>query len=130
MESQSVSGQGEKHKAGRDQPTHAFVGAARLSLPLLRFAYPLACELGCERISVTANFFDIGASSALLAKCYTRIVEQTGRSFPLISLFRHPTVRSLARNLMKPGDAPPTPGDRRAAKLKQAMQSLKARRTH
>lgn len=59
----------------------------------------LAEMLGRSQIGVTDNFFDIGASSALLVKAYHRIKTETAREFPLISLFRFPSIRRLAEHL-------------------------------
>jgi epothilone synthetase B len=79
-----------------------------------------------ERISMAENFFDLGASSALLVKAYHAITEKTGATFPLISLFRFPTVRSLAESI-KVIDEPADIGASatRAEKQKQALRKLR-----
>jgi amino acid adenylation domain-containing protein len=67
------------------------------------------CEvLALPEVSVTENFFDLGGHSLLVARVERLIRERLGREVPLIELFRHPTVASLAAFLT--GDAPlPTP---------------------
>ncbi len=60
----------------------------------------LWCEaLGLPEISVDANFFDLGANSLLAGKVFRQLCRQLGTSFPLITIFRKPTVRSLAEHL-------------------------------
>ena len=55
--------------------------------------------LDLEHISVERNLFDLGANSALIVKAYHRLCERIHRTFPLITMFRYPTTRSLARQL-------------------------------
>lgn len=55
--------------------------------------------LNREEVSATDNFFDIGAGSALLVKAFHQIKAETGVDFPLISLFRFPSIRSLSEHL-------------------------------
>jgi acyl carrier protein len=59
----------------------------------------LAEMLGRDAISVTDNFFDLGANSARLVKAHQAIQAESGITFPLISMFRFPTVRSLAASI-------------------------------
>jgi amino acid adenylation domain-containing protein len=54
--------------------------------------------LGIERVGVDDNFFDLGGHSLLLVAVHARLAER----FPtlaVIDLFKHPTVRALARHL-------------------------------
>lgn len=86
----------------------------------------LADLLGQERISVTANFFDLGANSALLVKAYHAITEKTGAKFPLISLFRFPTVRSLAESTQADATRAPSGASmERADKQKRTLEKLR-----
>lgn len=82
-------------------------------------------------ISVTDNFFDLGANSARLVKAHQTIQARTGLTFPLISMFRAPRVRNLAASI---GQAPEASADAadaaaaRADKQKAALTALRARR--
>jgi amino acid adenylation domain-containing protein len=50
-------------------------------------------------IAIDDNFFDLGGHSLLLIGVHDRLQEQLGRDIPLVTLFSHPTVRSLAAHL-------------------------------
>lgn len=90
----------------------------------------LADMLGVAQVSATANFFDLGANSALLARAYVAIQRDTGVKFPLISLFRFPTLRGLASSLgSTPAAAAATAAAQRAAKQKAALAG-RGRATH
>ena len=52
-----------------------------------------------DRVGVEDSFFDLGGHSLLLAQVHGRLVEALGRPLPLVKLFEHPTIRSLARHL-------------------------------
>ena len=49
-----------------------------------------------ERISVTANFFDLGGHSLNAVRLMSAIHQATGRVLPISILFRAPTIRALA----------------------------------
>ncbi|MDY7092284.1 MAG: amino acid adenylation domain-containing protein, partial [Acidobacteriota bacterium] len=63
--------------------------------------------LEVEAVGLDENFFDLGGHSLSLARVHDRLVELTGRDLPMVELFRHTTVRSLARLL---GEAPASAG--------------------
>ena len=52
--------------------------------------------LGLERVGREDNFFDLGGHSLLVAQVHGKLETVLGRAFPLMLLFKHPTVRSLA----------------------------------
>lgn len=52
--------------------------------------------LGVEAVGTDDNFFDLGGHSLLLIRAHGRLVEQFGREFPVVELFRHTTVATLA----------------------------------
>ena len=58
--------------------------------------------LGHERIGVDDNFFELGGSSLLLVEIEARLREAFHRDIPIVEMFRHPTIRSLAEAL-EPG---------------------------
>jgi len=60
--------------------------------------------LGINKISARDNFFDLGGHSLLLLQMRTIVLNKLGRDVPIIELFRHPTVRSLAGYLAKGDD--------------------------
>ncbi len=59
--------------------------------------------LGVDKIGAEQSFFDLGGHSLLLAQVQARLLEDLGRELPLVELFQHPTVRSLARHLSPRG---------------------------
>jgi acyl carrier protein len=58
-----------------------------------------AAALGVPRVSVLDNFFDLGGHSLLLTEVQAQIRQRLGRELPLLKLFEHPTVGSLAAHL-------------------------------
>jgi amino acid adenylation domain-containing protein len=70
-----------------------------------RIAAIWSAALGLERVGVDDNFFDSGGHSLLAVRVHQRLRAELKREFPLVGLFAHPTVRSLARYL-----APAVPG--------------------
>lgn len=55
--------------------------------------------VGSDRISVTADFFDIGGHSLLAAKLIAQIERSFGKRLSLVTLLQVPTIRSLAEHL-------------------------------
>ena len=55
--------------------------------------------LGVEQVAVTANFFDLGGHSLLLAQVRAELQEVLERELTIIELFQYPTVRLLAQHL-------------------------------
>ncbi|MFO0757420.1 MAG: amino acid adenylation domain-containing protein [Byssovorax sp.] len=55
--------------------------------------------LGVPEVSVLHNFFELGGHSLLLARVRAKLGEAFGRDVPILTLFRHPTVRALAAHL-------------------------------
>ena len=55
--------------------------------------------LGMSNLSVLDNFFEIGGNSLLLVQVHGQLQEVTQREFPLVELFNHPTVLSMAEFL-------------------------------
>ncbi|WP_413206153.1 amino acid adenylation domain-containing protein [Rhodospirillum sp. A1_3_36] len=52
--------------------------------------------LRLDRVGLDDNFFDLGGHSLLLTQVHEALRPETRRPFPLVTLFQHPTVRSLA----------------------------------
>lgn len=59
--------------------------------------------LGVERVGADDNFFDLGAHSLLMVRAHARLRQTYGKDLPLVTLFRYPTVRSLAQHLNNRG---------------------------
>jgi aryl carrier-like protein len=74
------------------------------------------------------NFFDHGAQSILLIKAHHRLVRELGRQIAVVSLFRYPTVRSLAR-FLSAGEEDDASGDLLAERRKAGRQRLDTRRS-
>ncbi|MFL5381224.1 MAG: phosphopantetheine-binding protein, partial [Longimicrobiaceae bacterium] len=55
--------------------------------------------LGCARVGVHENFFDLGGHSLLLMKVQARLSETLDRKIPIVDLFRFTTVAALAEHL-------------------------------
>ncbi len=84
-----------------------------------------------DRVSVDENFFDLGGHSLLLVKMHSRLQESLYPDLSVVTLFEHPTVRSLAQHLDQAGNTETgtTAGEsqNRAKQQKQALQQLRAR---
>ena len=61
--------------------------------------------LGVPRVGVEDNFFDLGGHSLLIVTLQNRLNGVLNRKIPVIDLFKHPTIRSLARALGTGGRA-------------------------
>ncbi|MBD9358039.1 non-ribosomal peptide synthetase/type I polyketide synthase [Methylomonas albis] len=55
--------------------------------------------LNLEHVGIDDNFFDLGGHSLLLTRVYESLRKQVSEPFALITLFQHPTIRSLASRL-------------------------------
>ena len=84
---------------------------------------------GLEQVSIEDNLFDLGGHSLLLVQMHARLRETLNADFPIVSLFEHPTVRSLARYLEQPATQPAS-ADRyrdRADRQKRALSEIRVR---
>ncbi|HEY6728108.1 MAG TPA: MupA/Atu3671 family FMN-dependent luciferase-like monooxygenase [Polyangiaceae bacterium] len=64
-----------------------------------RIAGVFEALLGVTPISVTDNFFDLGANSLLVMQATARLRTLLERTVPLVDLYQHPTVATLAEHL-------------------------------
>lgn len=91
--------------------------------------------LGRAQVGLTDNFFDLGGHSLLLVDVQNRLQIAWGRPIPVVDLFAHPTVRSLAAHLGgQQGPAEVAPGraalqDRAARQRAALARRRKARGT-
>jgi len=68
----------------------------------------------------TANFFDLGGNSIHVAIVHVRLMEMTGRQFPITELFALPSARSIADFLSPKGVNAATNSAQDRARLAQA----------
>ncbi len=62
--------------------------------------------LGIPEVARHESFFDLGGHSLLMARVHRRLQSLLDRKIPMVHLFRHPTVASLAASLVAEGMAP------------------------
>jgi amino acid adenylation domain-containing protein len=75
------------------------------------------CEaLGLPRTSADQNFFDLGASSLMVAEVHARLQQHLQQEISLVDLFQFPTVRLLAAHLSG-STSTPTLSDRASRRL-------------
>ena len=55
--------------------------------------------LGLERIGMEQNYFDLGASSLMVAEVHSRLQQHLQQEISLVDLFQFPTVRALSTHL-------------------------------
>ena len=72
--------------------------------------------LGLERIGVEQNYFDLGASSLMVAEVHSRLQQHLEQEISLVDLFQFPTVRALSTHLSGVISAP-TVSDRAKRRL-------------
>jgi SagB-type dehydrogenase family enzyme len=84
-----------------------------------------------EKVGVEDNFFDLGGDSMAVAEVNRFLLEEWKLEVPMVKLFQHPTVRSLAQFL---GQQRVTPSPQAAAAIseldQQAIAWLKANPAH
>ena len=86
---------------------------------------------GLEQVSVEDNLFDLGGHSLMLVQMHGRLRIALKRDFPLVTLFMHSTIRSLARHFSQaPNQAFETTGvlRNRAHQQKEALTQLRNKR--
>jgi amino acid adenylation domain-containing protein len=55
--------------------------------------------MGLEKISIFDNFFELGGRSLVAVQIMARIEKETGKRFPLATLFEHATIEKLSLRL-------------------------------
>jgi amino acid adenylation domain-containing protein len=83
--------------------------------------------LGLDTMRVEDNFFDLGGNSLLLVDVHGRLEAAFGRTIPMVALFNHPTVQSLAAYL-SPDDERAAGGPAGEGKHRLSTSELKAGR--
>jgi amino acid adenylation domain-containing protein len=72
---------------------------------LVQRAWSETLAIAVDAADLDRNFFDLGGHSLLLPALHRRLEAATGRAFPLVTLFEHPTVRRFAAYLGAAGPA-------------------------
>jgi surfactin family lipopeptide synthetase A len=80
-------------------------------------------------VEVDDNFFEVGGTSLLILQLQTGLVKALGLRVPVVELFRHPTIRTLARHLASSGDSAATEGavGRRRAAARNNFRGMRGR---
>ncbi len=83
------------------------------------------------QVSIDENFFDLGGHSLLVVRMHKRLEESLKLQFPVVALFEHPTIRSLAHNLSNPttqaGNSQTEKLQDRAQQQKRALSQMRVR---
>ena len=78
--------------------------------------------LGVERVGRKDNIFDLGASSLLTVEANSQLQSALGQKIPLVTMFRYPTIESLAAHLGKPDEATETVAKERQERMSSAAE--------
>jgi acyl carrier protein len=76
--------------------------------------------LGVERVGRKDNIFDLGASSLLTVEANSQLQTALGQKVPLVTMFRYPTIESLAEHLGTPNAATEATSNERQSRLSSA----------
>lgn len=76
--------------------------------------------LGHQVTDATANFFDLGGNSILIAVVHVRLQELTGREFPITDLFANPSARAISSHISPRRGTSDTPTTQDRARLAKA----------
>ena len=55
--------------------------------------------LKVDKVGIYENFFEIGGYSLLMVEIHKQLQERLGREFSIITLFKYPTIHTLAKHL-------------------------------
>ncbi|MET0343806.1 MAG: methyltransferase [Polyangiales bacterium] len=84
--------------------------------------------LNLERVGLRDNIFDLGANSLLTVQANNRLSTLLGRKVSLVSMFRFPTVESLAAHLGDGGKAPAQAQKREQERADRRTEAAERRR--
>jgi len=84
------------------------------------------CEvLDLKQVGVRDSFFEIGGNSLAAVRLHSRLCKVLGREIPIVTLFRHPTIESLARSLAEETPAAREQGQEARARTELRRESLR-----
>jgi hypothetical protein len=92
-----------------------------------RVAEAWSSVLGVSAVGVADNFFDLGGTSLLLYRVYSRLREVRA-GLRVVDLFRYPTVETLAEYLGAGGQAAPDLGESFSRAEERRASRRRARR--
>jgi natural product biosynthesis luciferase-like monooxygenase protein len=87
--------------------------------------------LGLTQVGRSDNIFDIGANSIMTAQANQRLSKKLGRRVSLVSMFRYPTIETLAAHLSEEHAGPspkPANDERKPNRREEAAAKRRARR--
>ncbi|MFD2171047.1 amino acid adenylation domain-containing protein [Tumebacillus lipolyticus] len=106
------------------------VAEAGLSVPQAGLEHELVSiwreVLQVERVGLDDNFFDLGGHSLLLTTAHQKIQAAVGRTFPLVTMFKHSTIRSLMSYLGHDAESRPAVAKRSKPRLAASDSSAVA----
>jgi amino acid adenylation domain-containing protein len=109
-------------KPGEGQPTGRRVAPAGDNEEMIADIWKEVLEL--EEIGADENFFEIGGTSIDIIQVSNRLKEKTKEEIAVVTLFRYPTIQSLAKHLRKDNetqDSGQKITDQKVTKLKNKM---------
>ncbi len=84
--------------------------------------------LGLSQVGRTDNIFDIGANSIMTAQANQRLSKKLGRRVSLVSMFRYPTVETLAAHLGSDASGPAVKADTAISRPNRREEAAAKRR--
>lgn len=86
--------------------------------------------IGLADTETDENFFDLGADSLTLVRLHSRLQEKLDRKFPIVEIFRNPTLRALNAYLLAvPGGTQLASSESVGANMRRARSQLKSLRS-
>lgn len=85
--------------------------------------------LDAESVGVDVNFFDVGGDSLRLTRVVARLRAELSPTVNRLDMFRHPTIRAMARYLAADGAEARPPVRDRPAGRDRALLGARRRRT-
>ena len=87
--------------------------------------------LGLTQVGRSDNIFDFGANSIMTAQANQRLSKKLGRRVSLVSMFRYPTIETLAAHLSEETTGPgakPANDDKKRNRREEAAAKRRAKR--
>ncbi|NET40297.1 MAG: non-ribosomal peptide synthetase, partial [Cyanothece sp. SIO1E1] len=105
------------------------LGAQKPSNELERKLSIIWCDLlQIKQANIRSNFFDLGGNSILLIQVQSEIKKRLGLDIPVVNLFQHPTIESIAQFLVPASDAPA--GNSIQSRAQKQRMAIRRRQPH
>jgi SagB-type dehydrogenase family enzyme len=125
-----LSSNGKVDRRALPEPDRSEAAAPSFAPPSTELEAALAVllqeELGLAQVGIRDNFFELGATSLVVVRLHGRLEALLGRETPIVDLFRHPTVESLARHLSD-GEPHSASSDRDRERRSKRREALRRR---